>query len=142
MSRRALAVLGRLRRQARDEASVALAELRQAIASRDQALAQLTAKRAAEAGGCPPELLGDWSRWSAATRRLEHAVRDELEALRRLEQQQEAALLRSAADHRALELVLEAAARDERFEARRRVQTRLDETATRRAAAGGRGERG
>jgi len=135
MRARPLAVLGRLRRQARDEASVVLAELRRAIGSREQALAQLAAKRAAEASTCPPALLADWARWSATTRQLERVVREELEALRRLERDHEAKLLELAADLRALELVLEAAARDERAEAMQRAQTRLDETALRRTGA-------
>lgn len=135
MRRRPLAVLGRLRRQARDEASAVLAELRRAIASREQALADLAAKRAAEAGACPPALLVDWARWSAATRHLEQAVRAELEALRQLEREQEATLVQLAAGHRAMQLVLEAARREEQAEASQRTQTRLDETALRRGAA-------
>lgn len=132
MRRPPLAVLGRLRRQARDEASATLAELRRSIAAREEVLAGLAAKRIAEAGACPPALFADCARWSATTRRLEQVVRRELEDLRQLERDQEATLRQLAADHRALELVLEAATRAERAQASQRTQAALDETALRR----------
>lgn len=118
-----------------------LAELRRAIESREQALAQLAAKRATEARTCPPALLADWARWSAATRQLERVVREELVALRRLERDHAATLVQLAADHRALELVLDATTRAEQVKAMQRAQTRLDETALRRTGAQARAQR-